>query len=324
MRARSLAIRARASAAAVALALCAFPLPARAAEPDPIEQARTRFQQGVAFFESGRYVDALEQFELAQAAAPNPAVLYNIGRVRALVGRFVEAAAALDVYLAEAGPTLPAERRDQVVLLLADARAHVGGVIVRVDRDGSEVRVDGRAVGRSPLDRAVPLAAGSHAIDAVGDDGRVASTTVFVRGGATEPVELRLPRAEASPPRPPEPRVADPARPALRTAGWTLATSGVLLAAAGGVALGLGYRSHQRGVEDARAALADGSLAAYDDARDAMGRADRWQTAGTTALAVGCAALVGGVVLLRAAPAAPSVTLGAVPGGAGAALAGSW
>lgn len=47
---------------------------------DPMDDARRHFQAGLAAVGEGRLQDAIHSFELAQAAMPHPATLYNIGK----------------------------------------------------------------------------------------------------------------------------------------------------------------------------------------------------------------------------------------------------
>jgi tetratricopeptide (TPR) repeat protein len=81
---------------AVAVVLVLVAAPARA---DDVQGARRRFAVGRALFESGRYAEALAEFEAGDGLHHRPEFDYNIGQCLAKLGRYAEAADALERYL---------------------------------------------------------------------------------------------------------------------------------------------------------------------------------------------------------------------------------
>src|SRR5688572_21286235 len=77
----------------------ADPAPAEPAAPEPSaeakQEARERFNQGLALFEDGDYGLALIEFERAYAVVPDYRVLYNIAQVNIQLGRYAKARHAL-------------------------------------------------------------------------------------------------------------------------------------------------------------------------------------------------------------------------------------
>ena len=78
---------------------------ARAAEPVPttpeqFESSRQAYAEGAAAYERGAYDKALEHFQNAYDLAPSPEFWFNIARCHERLGRWAEAAAAYDRYLA--------------------------------------------------------------------------------------------------------------------------------------------------------------------------------------------------------------------------------
>src|SRR5262245_63109836 len=69
----------------------------------PREEARDRFDRGLALFDRGEHRAALAEFTRAYELVPNAVVLYNIGLVHAKLGRPVQAVDALDKVIAEPG-----------------------------------------------------------------------------------------------------------------------------------------------------------------------------------------------------------------------------
>jgi tetratricopeptide (TPR) repeat protein len=92
------------SAVAVAVLLwCAGA--ARAADappttPEQFEQSRQAYAEGAAAYERGAYDKALEHFQNAYDLAPSPEFWFNIARCHERLGRWGEAAAAYERYLA--------------------------------------------------------------------------------------------------------------------------------------------------------------------------------------------------------------------------------
>lgn len=74
------------------------------AHADKLEDAKAAFAVGKQAFERGEYEMALAQFQKAEALAPAPSLLYNIGRTYEALGRFREAAQMYDRYLEQVGP----------------------------------------------------------------------------------------------------------------------------------------------------------------------------------------------------------------------------
>src|SRR4051812_27015782 len=74
-------------------------------------EARERFDRGLGLFEKGENAAALAEFKRAYELIPNPVVLYNMGLVYAAMNRPVEAADALERYLAHAGEKVPPQQR---------------------------------------------------------------------------------------------------------------------------------------------------------------------------------------------------------------------
>lgn len=112
--------RALVSAGALLLLLSHSPANAQA----PTAEARGLFEAGIAAYDAGRYVDALEHFARCYDLTGEPALLYNMARAAEEAGRLEEALAHYGAYRARA----PAADGDDVdarveALRLALARA---------------------------------------------------------------------------------------------------------------------------------------------------------------------------------------------------------
>ncbi|KYF61986.1 hypothetical protein BE11_43825 [Sorangium cellulosum] len=147
--------------------------------------------------------DPYMEAELESAWELNPTfdVAYNLGNTKYQLKKHREAAQYLSFALrhwplvktvAKLKPT--AEQR------LAESRAQVGAVAVTVGVAGAEVVVDGKAVGRAPLEGEVFVEPGEHRVEARQAGYAPASQTVAVAKGGTAEVKLALALAKSEGP----------------------------------------------------------------------------------------------------------------------------
>jgi tetratricopeptide (TPR) repeat protein len=200
------------------------------------EEARQRFDQGLALFEDGDFRLALIEFERAYALVPDYRVLYNIAQVNIQLGRYAKARSALEEYVEKAGTALPESRAAGVkddLKMLAARTAHLS---ITSNPAGAEIILDDTIVGTSPLAEPLLVEAGEHRVE-LRKSGYVARMQqVKLAGGDEGSVSIDL--VEESKPRTViverEPIVREE-RPSWLWASWT--ATGVL--AAGAVVTGV-------------------------------------------------------------------------------------
>ncbi|WP_437715558.1 PEGA domain-containing protein [Sorangium sp. So ce448] len=143
-------------------------------------------------------MEAEKELESAWELNPTFDVAYNLGNTKYQLKKHREAAQHLSFALrnwplvktvAKLKPT--AEQR------FAESRAQVGAVAVTVGVAGAEVLVDGKAVGRAPLEGEVFVEPGEHQVEARQVGYAPASQTVTVAKGATAAVTLALAAAKS-------------------------------------------------------------------------------------------------------------------------------
>lgn len=175
--------------------------PAHADEPSPRarEEAGARFSRGVKLFEAQDFAAALAEFEAAYRLTPAFQVLFNIGVTQKKLFRYNDAVRTLGRYLTDGGDKVPPDRRTQVERELAEIRALVAEVSVKVEGMPATIEVDGRVAGETPLSDALLLPSGKHTIRALRDGEEPAVKEIEVVSG--ERIEVALaPQPRASVP----------------------------------------------------------------------------------------------------------------------------
>jgi hypothetical protein len=183
------------------------------ASAEPVEaraQARSHFDQGVAFSRRHAYVEALNEFQRAYQAFPHFSVLYNIGQALIALDRPTEAIAVLNRYLEEGGANIEPRRREEVSAAIASESAKTGSIEVSVDVDGALVTIDDKPYGRSPLATPFRVDSGAHRVLAALDSGERSEAKVDVKAGQVAPIQLVFDTRSSSAP------AASPARGQLR------------------------------------------------------------------------------------------------------------
>lgn len=182
--------------------------------PSPREQARQHYDAGATAFEAGDFAAALVDLDESYRLFPSLRTLYSLGLCQHALGSFGPALRSLEQYLGEAGADAPADLRARAEALVAQIRAELGRIDVRVNVEGVDLLVDGEVVGRSPLDAPVDVGPGWHVVEARHEQWDGSAQRVNVTAGGTATVALALERRPEPTP-PPMPEVAPPAAPTV-------------------------------------------------------------------------------------------------------------
>lgn len=217
-------------------------------------QAKSLLGQGTKLYGQGDVAGALEKFQAAYAAFPSPKLMFNIGEANLNLHRPVEALEAFERFLA--GVTdAPPEKVAEVRTAMAQLRKQLGQLRVDCTTSGTEVSVDGKSVGLTPLPDLIWAAPGHHQITAKHEGVAPAVEEVDVKAGAVSNVTLRLAVTVAAAPVPaPEAAPAFDLRaismPGVRNEGWWLgrkwtwvAGGSTVLLAVGAITVGLAMHS---------------------------------------------------------------------------------
>ncbi|WP_437976408.1 PEGA domain-containing protein [Sorangium sp. So ce295] len=146
--------------------------------------------------------DPYFEAELESAWELNPTfdVAYNLGNTEYQLKKHKEAATYLSFALRN-WPLLKgvAKLKPNAEKWLAESRAQVGALKVSVTVAGAEVLVDGKSVGRAPLEGEVFVDPGEHRVEATHMDYEPANQTVSVAKGGTAEAKLAITPVKAEP-----------------------------------------------------------------------------------------------------------------------------
>jgi hypothetical protein len=191
--------------AALAIAVVCWPIAANAGPRDtPADDAKAKTQaqallsEGTAAYGRGDYATALDKFTAAYKIFPSPKLWFNIGQANRDLGRPVDAVAAFDRFLREAGDVTP-ETLAEARRSAAELKTKLGQIKLTCATDGAEVTVDGKQVGSTPLGEMIWTTPGRHQVavqhegfspaieDVVVETGKAATVNIELR-----PIDLRL------------------------------------------------------------------------------------------------------------------------------------
>lgn len=156
----------KATIVCLGLLLCGGALAPGAARADDadgaVQAARELYERGEKNFEAGKFVEAGNDFEAAYKLTPRNELLYDAGHAFDRGGSAARAVEMYEAYL-RTGEQLPEETR--VRQRLEELRKQVAYLLVRANKEGAIVVIDGKERGKTPLLAGVPVLSGLHRIE---------------------------------------------------------------------------------------------------------------------------------------------------------------
>jgi hypothetical protein len=178
------------------------------------KEARKHFARALELLDDGQVAGALLEFERSYELKPHFAVLYNIGMAHVYLGQPLEAATALERYLAEGGKAVKSRRQKEVTEEIERQKSRIAILEIRTTPTDAALRVDGKAVDATAARAGLGVAIGEHVVAALADGYEPAETRVTVAAKDRRTVSLVLAKPEAPPAtEPPAPVVAPIALP---------------------------------------------------------------------------------------------------------------
>jgi hypothetical protein len=312
---------------AAALLPTAWPRAAFAVDPPSDTRASELLREGIALARDHHLEQARAKMREAYELWPTYDVAANLGYVECDLGEWRDAATHLQWARKHLPLNVPQQAADEVDKALAQAKSHVGGVMLDAE-PGTGIFADGEKVGVTPLEGPFYLTPGRHQLRSERAGFQTSTEAIDLRAGEVSVRRIELkPETTASVP-PAEPRPAWP--------GWLMGGTGLASAALGGVLIGLGESklgdADEIGAQIASAggrcepASGPGSDACANGA-DTVGTANGLVGGGGVALGVGIALLGAGIAYLawpEAAPDSARITPWIGPGVAGIGVSGGF
>ncbi|WP_437568871.1 hypothetical protein [Sorangium sp. So ce542] len=167
------------------------PTDAPAATSSAGERAAQLYREGNRFYDEARFVEAEARYQAAWDLQQSFDVAGNLGNVELEVNQPREAAEHL-LYALNTFPLGEKEEKKRFLeQRLAEAKAHVGTLRIRVNVDDAQVLIDGKPIGYSPLEAQVFVDPGKRTIEARRSGART-STSLLVARGSDQSIALSL------------------------------------------------------------------------------------------------------------------------------------
>jgi tetratricopeptide (TPR) repeat protein len=285
----------------VATALAFVPRASRAAAP-PTDQERAYelVESAASDRARGDLEAAIEKLKAAIKLYPEPALVYNLGRLYEDTEVLDLAQYQYELCLREATALEVQSRARDGLARVSEARKS-GRLLLSGVPDGARLQIDGQPVAAPPAGESMKLPAGPRRLEVSAEGFQPLAITVDVPGGRVLKRTVTLVAAT------PAPKISHGEPPseatvqggATRFGPWPWVTLGVgaAVAATGGALLGLGQADYDT-VESADGwGTAEVTGISVADAESLIASGDEKVLAGWTLLGVGSAAVIAGVVL---------------------------
>ncbi len=231
---------------------------------DVARQADKHFLLGKEQLKAGNVREAYVEYKAAWDLKRSYDIAANLGNVEFELGMPRDAAEHLSFALKNAAVSVTQDKIDKIKARLAEAKNLVGSAKVQVNIDGAEVFIDGRSVGRSPINDELYVDPGRCTVEArlAGHD--LARETVDFRRATTRTVLLTLKLSGGPAPLPTASTSGSVRLPPPPPPGKSLVPLGIVIGV-GAVGIGLGIAGFA--LSDAKGSEIDtlkGSLDALD------------------------------------------------------------
>lgn len=199
---RSRRVHHRAACSLVAFAcvlLSAAIAPAQSQGGDADARAQELFQKGRTAIVYNKFLEAYEPLRQAWALKKSYDIAALLGQTELELGKFRDAAEHLAASLESYPPTGKQDARRRIEELFRKAKQRVAKVSVAADKDGAELLLDGKVIGRSPLGQAIFVEPGLHELEARLEGHETARAELDAKAGAEASVTLAMKASSPAP-----------------------------------------------------------------------------------------------------------------------------
>lgn len=162
------------------------------------EQARTLFRKGNEMFLKGEYKAALKLYLEARVLYPSHRIDLNIGGALEKLERFTEEAVYIQCYLRQAGNDEPPERIRKARKRMGVLQKILVSVSVVCQVKGAKVLMNGKVLGRTPMQASAYLKPGTHLLVVEKKDYAAYSKELKLSAGQHLVVDVSLKPARSS------------------------------------------------------------------------------------------------------------------------------
>ena len=167
------------------------PEPSTASSVNDSAYLRALYKKAQAAFEANDYEQARGLFLQAWAIQPSAEIALGLGQVELELKRYRDCAEHLDYALRNLSPTVNESVLGMAKKALAESTAQLAVIRVTTNREGADISVDGKTVGKAPLAAPLFLEPGNHEIAAhVGNSG--IARPVSLQAGQESSITLPL------------------------------------------------------------------------------------------------------------------------------------
>lgn len=164
-----------------------------ATENSNLQGARQHYGRGIELAAQGNYSQALQEFQEAYRIRPHFAVLYNIGQAYIALQQPIDAIATLEQYQREGKDRIAVERIQETNAQIAAEKALIAEIGLTARPTGASIVIDGKEVGKAPLEAPMRVAAGKHALSVRTADGTEVVRDIVARGGERLILTIEVP-----------------------------------------------------------------------------------------------------------------------------------
>lgn len=289
------------------------------AEPtaEALKRAREQFGQALALQTAGDWAGALALLKEVAAVKSTPQVRFNMALCEERLGKLVAALGDYELAAADARAEHADQVAEEVEARLESLRAKIPKLTVKrgSGAEAAIIALDGVSLGDQVIGTPMPTDPGPHTIEARAPGFKPFRQSVRVAEQQSETIEIVLEPEPVAPPSAAGGRVTTSSDiPGARIAGYVVGGIGIASLGASGIFFGL--RAGK--ISDLDKQCPNRECPSRDQQSD-IDAGKRYTTIANVTLAVGAAAVAGGLVLILTsggADAESSVALAPAPGGA--------
>lgn len=180
--------------------LCALvvtvPLRASAGSDALTDKAATLYDEGIAAYKKSKWAEARASFLAAWSLKKHWQIAASLGDCEAQLGLYRDAAEHVAYFLRNAPPERQTSDANKLSSL---ARAKIATLVISVDANGADVAVDGKVIGKAPLEDPVFVEPGHHVVEArLGAN--LVTAQIDAGAGASPTIKLAVAEAPARKP----------------------------------------------------------------------------------------------------------------------------